>query len=212
MNVQTIQMPKEAAFAKIEAYKKRLARMRHSKANEEVRKEYEAALQGYKALAQGTPLIDLDDVMQNCPLDEKWRPKLAVARADRKQVRFQWSGGENGAQFDSDVNTWSPRESLRIAVNMGRTLHWWNETHKYYQSTKGFAIVPMVPPDVRPETGQLKDWVILWEVEKWADHKIKATPDIDPYLLKHVGGSLYAVIAEWDLTDLERSIIKGRIS
>ena len=46
------------------------------------------------------------------------------------------------------------------------------------------------------------DWHILWEVEKWANQQHNVTPDIDPYLLKHVTGSLYAVIAEWDLTNL----------
>jgi hypothetical protein len=35
-------------------------------------------------------------------------------------------------------------------------------------------------------------------------------PDRDPYLLRHVGGALYAVLAAWDLTDLERAIMSAR--
>lgn len=75
---------------------------------------------------------------------------------------------------------------------------------------EGYALIPMVPLDVRPATGRLADMFVLWEVEQWADRRIGAKPDIDPYLLKHVGGSLYAVLAEWDLTPLERAIMKGR--
>jgi hypothetical protein len=73
----------------------------------------------------------------------------------------------------------------------------------------GYARVPMIPANVRPKTGAEQDWYILWEVEKWADNQRSIIPDLDPYLLKHLGGSLYAVLAEWDLTDLERSIMKA---
>lgn len=31
------------------------------------------------------------------------------------------------------------------------------------RATHGYATVPMVPADVRPETGQLKDWYVLFE-------------------------------------------------
>lgn len=33
----------------------------------------------------------------------------------------------------------------------------------------------------------------------------------DPALLKHIGGDLYAVLATWDLTELERSVLGGRL-
>ncbi|OWK42111.1 hypothetical protein FRUB_04189 [Fimbriiglobus ruber] len=70
----------------------------------------------------------------------------------------------------------------------------------------------MIPLDVRPKPGIPENACILWEVEQWADHRLDVAPDIDPYLLKHITGSLYAVIAEWDLTELERSILRGRIT
>src|SRR5262249_35431596 len=75
---------------------------------------------------------------------------------------------------------------------------------------EGYALVPMVPLDVRPKVGVLEGWHILWEVERWADDEIRVQPDIDPYLLKHVTGSFYAVIAEWNLTRLQRSIMRSR--
>lgn len=37
---------------------------------------------------------------------------------------------------------------------------------------------------------------------------LKEAP-VDPALLKHIGGDLYAVVATWDLTDLERAVLDG---
>lgn len=45
---------------------------------------------------------------------------------------------------------------------------------------------------------------ILWEAE-W-----QAVPPKDPALLRHLGGDLYAVVAVWDLTELERAVLGGR--
>jgi hypothetical protein len=47
-------------------------------------------------------------------------------------------------------------------------------------------------------------------VEQWADTRIGARPDRDPYLLRHLHGDAYAVLAEWDLTPLEQLVMTGR--
>jgi hypothetical protein len=66
----------------------------------------------------------------------------------------------------------------------------------------------MVPADVRASvTGTLAEYFIPWEVEQWANRRISSRPDRDPYLRKHIGGDLYAVVAEWDLTELERMVM-----
>jgi hypothetical protein len=63
----------------------------------------------------------------------------------------------------------------------------------------------MVPPDVMPARGcDLSKHFVLWEVENW-----DAAPPIDPILLRPIGGNLYAVVAQWDLTEVERMIIAG---
>ena len=69
MNVQTIEMDSSEAFGKARKYRERIAQMKPSLANAEVHSEYETILKGYEALAKGTPLIDLDQVMANAPLD-----------------------------------------------------------------------------------------------------------------------------------------------
>jgi len=208
MDINLISMPADQAWDKATAYKERLAKMKPSMANAKVRAEYETALKGFEALAKGTPMIDLDDVMTQCPLDEKSRPKLAIARADRKQVKFKWEQYRHRASFSTDYLD-TPRPTLNIEVDMGRYLRRTGDTWKTW--VEGYALVPMVPLDVRPKVGVLEGWHILWEVERWADDEIKVQPDIDPYLLKHVTGSFYAVIAEWNLTPLERSIMRRRV-
>jgi len=161
-----------------------------------------ACMEAYAELAEGRTLIHLSRSIQKAGLNENGMPKLAIARADRKQVYFYWGYANPVAYYDCSLNysyydrAWP---KLRRFVRMG-TQH----TGKNYRS--GFALVPEIPADVRPEKGQKKDWYILWEVEKWEDKPL--IPPKDPYLLKHIRGELYAVVAEWNLTEVERAIME----
>jgi hypothetical protein len=65
------------------------------------------------------------------------------------------------------------------------------------------TIVPKIPASLRPK-GDLNKYYILWEVEKW-----QAVPK-DPYLLKRLTKNMFVILAGWDLTELERSVIAGR--
>ena len=204
MNVSTITMPIDQAKEKLQAY-----RQQNQKRVDE---EYKAAEAGYAALAEGTPLISLTDAIRGGGFDEKMRPKLAIARADRKQVYFRWRPRDTMAAFDSRMGSRNS-DTLELAIDIGRVhgvIHG-KPGHEYDAWIEGYALVPMVPADVREAVNvKLSDCFILWEVEQWADRRISSRPDRDPYLLKHIGGDLYAVIAEWDLTDLERLVMAGR--
>lgn len=98
--------------------------------------------------------------------------------------------------------------SLTVKVQMGAPLA---KTSKvtYRMGREAFALIPMIPADVLPERYDPQTHFILWEVEQWSEERIGARPDRDPFLLRHLGGELYAIVAEWDLTDLERAIIAG---
>jgi hypothetical protein len=193
MNTPTIQMPREVAREQLKHYRKQL----HKRADA----EYSAVAQGLEALAEGTPLINLAECFRTVPLDEKYRPRLAVSRADRPRVWL--SRYHDTAEFTSKER-WT----------RGRAGH--NMTFRFsvpplpagqMGMANGSNLVPMVPAPVREQVGaiDLSKHLILWEVEKWDD-----IPR-DPYLLRHCGGELYAVIAEWDLTDLERAVMAGRL-
>lgn len=72
------------------------------------------------------------------------------------------------------------------------------------------SMVPIVPPRHRPAgAGDLSSFLVLWEADDWAWSQVPAPPG-DPALLRHVGGDIYAVLATWDLTDLERLVLTGR--
>lgn len=201
MNVQTIEMDPAVARERLEAYRGALRRSADA--------EYEAAVAGYEALAEGTPVIQYGEAIRDAPRDEKGRPMLAVARADRTQVRVSWGGSV--VQFDCTVEF---RQSVTVSsllivdVQMGET-----SPAVYWRDTLGFALIPMVPPEALAAIGgrsNLRKHLILWEVEEWADRPIQAVPDRDPLLLRPIHGDLCAVVAAWDLTDLERAVMAGR--
>ena len=82
----------------------------------------------------------------------------------------------------------------------------------YRYTRSWWAQVPMIPPiGVRLAGGgsKLRHHVVLWEAE-WSERRPAALPPYDPYLLRPLGGDLYAVVSEWDLTEIERAVMAGR--
>ena len=194
MNVPTIEMTKEAAMAKLEACKTYLNK-RHDD-------EFAAAAKGYEALVAGTPLVNLQEIFTRDILDDEGLPRLAIARADRKQVELNVF--RNSIQFDTSVD-YTRDQLLHTFSGVGHSKPGWGHDKRRY------SLVPMVPPEHMPcARSGLKKFHILWEVEQWHETSRLAVPDRDPLLLKHIIGELYAVVASWDLTDLERAIMTGR--
>jgi len=87
-------------------------------------------------------------------------------------------------------------------------------------------MVPPIPPKVRPDN--LPDYALLWEVVEWtgeprklpsrmaifrsqararADAVSNWAATLDPILLRPLGGPLYVVVAAWDLSPIEATII-----
>lgn len=56
----------------------------------------------------------------------------------------------------------------------------------------------------------LRRYHVFWKVEAWYDRN-PIEPPVDPFLLLHIGGSNYAVLAQWGLTELERSDMRGLV-
>lgn len=208
MNVSTITMDRDAAREKFDEYR------RSGKLQAEP--EYQAALAAYEALAKGTPLLVLSDVIAAAPRDEKGRPRLAIARADQPQVKYTRTrhqaferfsiefGRRWGRRFrDGTIDVPTTGVTPDFPAPADRERPWSDST------TDGFALIPMVPPDVRGRR-DLSKYFILWEVERWSDTVLRAGPDIDPYLLTKIGEDLFAVVGEWDLTDVERAVMRDR--
>ncbi len=186
MNVPKIKMDPEEARLAFEAYRAALLRQ-HSK-------EDEALMRGYAALKKGRTLIDINQVMKAAGSDAKFRPKLAIARASLKTIRVTvWREGSAG--FIPDFRTPSRYWNTDFPRGTFTTFNGpWSIDAK--------SVVPLIPPQFRPKF-RLSNYHILWEAT-WE------TVPSDPILLKHLMGNLYAVLAVWDLTPLERAVLAAR--
>lgn len=199
MNVEQIIVSSAEAAAKAEAH---AANPKADSAD-----FYAACRQAYEAIAEGGTIIHLSRAFQLAGLDDSGRPRLAIARADRKQVHFRWWNSDTIARFDTNVSPgWGQSwDTLIERVDMGQTFER-GENHIGMERS-GYALVPAVPADVRPKVGQLKEWYVLWEVEQWFERSQIPEPPHDPLLLRKIRGELFQVLAEWDLTEIERAVM-----
>lgn len=202
MDVRQMRMDRDEARERLVAYRQALRR----RADE----EYEAVVAGLEAMTEGHALIDLGEVIRDGGTDARRRPRLAVARADRRTVKWTQRRRDSWGEFDArSPRATVPSDTLQLRFDVGQNdtldpLTWFVE---------GWAIVPMVPPEGVAVIGggsYLRHHFVLWEVKEWADRAIQATPDRDPFLLARLGGDLYAVLHEWDLTEIERAVMAGR--
>ena len=190
MDVPILEMPRNAARKAVVEYR-RAVRERHSI-------EDEAILRCYRMLAAGTRVINISDAMRAGGEHPRYRtdaptlPWLAIARAD--MTRVQVDRATNGdLTFDVPGRAWRRRSATRLLIR--------DVLPRTGLPRAAQTIVPIIPPEFRPAPA-LSNYHILWEVEEW-----RITPPRDPMLLKHLGGPLYAVLAVWDLTEVERMVI-----
>lgn len=176
--------------------------------------EDEAIMRGYRVLAQGKQLISLAETIQRGgfveKVEQRWDhvtkrslpivvllPALACCRAHLKEC---WVSTESNGTvtFLSDPYYRGRKDRVSISGFEQRGLVWSNADWK--------AMVPIIPPGLRP-AHHLRNYHILWEAD-WK--KTRPPAPRDPVLLKHIRGDLYAVVAMWELTKLERAVLSGR--
>lgn len=207
MNVPTITMDPELAKAKLKAFR--------ANKHKDAESLYAETATAYAALAEGTPILNLSLAIQAGGFFSDMRPKVAIARADRREVCFRWRADSETGAFDCSAGRdgFGREPGLFRSADLGQLHNQWatdsRGVKQYLKLVEGYTMVPMVPADVRPEKGQLREWWILFEVDKWFDRPHGMKAPVDPLLLKHLGGELYAVLAQWDLTDVERMILEG---
>ena len=110
MNIPTIEMPTEEAQAKYDEFRDVL--MKNATNEERILKR------GYRALAKGKKIIDIDDVMKNAGQDDNGFPKLAISRADGEFVYFQ-QRTDGGGVFSITTNFYGRDYSTRIVMPDG---------------------------------------------------------------------------------------------
>lgn len=167
-------------------------------------------MRGYKALKQGKQLIRLTETITAGGVDDLGRPRLAIARADETFVRFRRER-DGSVVFAISVQRWGRGDAWAAdrlfnlpADTLPRTSL--NDGQPYDDGRRWRADMPIIPPRLRP-AHKLTGYHVLWEAE-WRRNRVRAAHD--PALLKRIGGDLFAVLAVWDLTDLERAVLEMR--
>lgn len=198
MNVSTLSIPKETAARKAEEYAGLSGKQRG--------KEDDAMENLYKSIAKsGVKVINILDAFRQTGLNEKGQPKLAIARADWRTVYFhqranfnQWFSRSNrgGGGFGAG-SQWNKNAKASNIVLPENTF----DNEKLTKSDLKSS-VPHVPPRLRPKINA-RNFHILFEVQNWE------TYPVDPFLLRRIQGNLFLIIAEWELTPLEASILEA---
>ena len=190
MQIETIHMDRDKAKLAFEQYRDAA---KQSRDDEDI-----ALAAGYQALAKGQPVLHLHNVMEAAGADERGRPKLAITPADARWCWFScdWRNGWSWCfhpTMSRDVRPNARVTSRTVVVPAPvRSRH----------AVQARAVVPRVPPEHRPKA-HARNYHVLWEAE-WE------TVPVDPLLLKHIGGPLYVVLAQWDLTELEQAVLSDR--
>lgn len=200
MNVTTITAPVDEAKAKLAEYRAALKK-RYDKTDEALAKTY-------AQLAKGNMIVNVRDAIVGAGVDELHRPKMAIARADATHVWYQRSIGTARRGTWTQVAAFFSDNSKRNVANSfelprGAFLNCPEECSRVTH-TRIRAMVPLIPPQFRPPHS-LSNYHMLWDVEgAWENE-----PPVDPFLIKRISGDLFAVLAVWDLTELERGVLKG---
>jgi hypothetical protein len=161
---------------------------------------------GYRAAARGMPVISLSEAVQAGGYFDNGLPRIAVVRADAKMcwLYSDWLGNRREALIFSRHPEAENRRAL-VGIDTVRVEVPEHSERRNNRWTRARTIVPLIPPEHRPKRRRLHLFHILWEVESWTLEAPR-----DPALLKWIGGDLWAVVAAWDLSELERHVLAGR--
>jgi len=158
----------------------------------------------YNTIKSGRKVIDIYEAFKRAGVNDKGEPRLAIAPASFTEVRFTKSIGGSGSFHKS---SWSYPISKATCVYLpdGTYPEWKKEEGSNWNIDKKDidTKVPTIPARYFPK-GKLKNFWILWEAEDWKD------VTKDPMLLRRITRNLFVVLAVWNLTPLERALIRGR--
>lgn len=180
MNIEYIEEDQQVAREKYREYRAAL--------KVERRKQIAYLATIYWQLARGRKVIDVISAISVAGMNPQGHPKLAIGKANEKQIWFHQSGSESIYYHDDRAR----HPVLRFA----RPGHWKNEWQRIQ------APAPIIPPSHVPPDANLANLHILWEVEKW-----EPVAAADPLLLRQLGGPFFVVLAAWNLTQAEQAVM-----
>lgn len=173
-------------------------------------KQYEDLKKVYRALKQGYKVIDIFKAFSDTGLENN-HPKLAIAQAHVRTVFFQKEIGGAGIFTASNLARWENKEKVDDVRLPGGTFPEW-ELIEPNEGVSTFNLkdknictnVPLIPAHLLPD-GKLENYYILFEVDEWNP----VAPVKDPYLLRRINANTFIVLAEWDVTEVEKIVMRG---
>ena len=153
----------------------------------------------YRELDKGRTLLNVDDSIIDAGLNHQELPKLAIARAGHEFVFLNQA--HETFQFTTACDQYGRPEFRR----RGGFHHYriaWPELKSVWKTWR--SPVPMIPFQFRTPY-KLTNYHVLWEVEEWNE-----APQEDPFMLRHLIGPMFVVLAHWDLTPLESAVLQKR--
>jgi len=157
-------------------------------------------MRGYKALAEGKTLISLTEAIQRGGADEIGRPRLAVARADEANIEMRVDTDGSIAYDPWLVGVRSNDRIFHFPAGTVPARAWQSNDPANGTWT---AALPFIPPRFRPPY-KIENYHLLWEAE-W--RRKAGAQRKDPVLLRRLGGDLFAVVAAWDLSEIEKLVL-----
>lgn len=212
MEIATIELPRAEARRAYLDYRREIQAGQSRELDEVQSRQLEqdrVIAAGYRQLSIGRQLIRLSETIIAGGFDQNARPRLAIARCDTREVELdRWDRGRirfrpwTGSPWDNrfrSASTLIEIDGPAYPTELVGTSH-----------VEGLATVPPVPPAYRPKAHP-RNYHILFEAEWRTKRSRRSRSSSDPALLKRLGGDLYAVLAVWDLTDVEKAALDAGI-
>ena len=151
----------------------------------------------YRAIARGNTVISVVDAIRRAGFDGEGRPKLAICQASALACVCIYRSDHLTfaiAPETSFETSFYNRSRLCGKIKIPVSTQWRTDTK---------ALLPRIPPQYRPHGDTLGYYHMLWEAD-W-----QGIP-ADPYLLRRIGRDAWVVVAAWELTDVEMSVLRVR--
>jgi len=213
MQVEQLSISPEKCKSELKAFKNLVKTHRKSKIQQVHRDLHRV----YGHMQHGGKAINLIESFKKVGVNENFNPKLAICRADGK-ICYCYKNPDGSAVFSFARDIQAARKSYRdvgFPIDTFKFLAK-GETWINWEKRQIATPVPIIPASILNPINQesekppikygLNNYHIIWEVEKW-----KRVPPRDPILVKLINGNVALVLAHWDLTELERAVIQGRL-
>lgn len=207
MQVEELSISKKKAEEEFQALKQAFKQNVKLKRDEIRQDLYQVS----KFMRHGKKVIDIYESFKKAGLNEHSNPKLAICPADAKRC-YLVRRSEGSALFSGRPIHYRHNRPRTSYGDIALPEDTFDFPKTEYGSLMGDdfleTTVPLIPAKILVQEVKvlLRNFHILWEVEEW-----KPIPPRDPILLRRLTPNLFGILATWDLTPLERAVIRGRL-